>query len=77
MQGCHYHSELYYIKNCASGRFWSYIGDGVTGYVVCDRNLHYGAAYCQVRIILMMLSDKLNCYVLSGCLQNALKMEAL
>jgi hypothetical protein len=41
-------NQLYYIKNRATGRFWSYLGDGMTGYVVCDRNLHPGAAYFHV-----------------------------
>jgi hypothetical protein len=48
-------TKLYYIKNRATGRFWSYVGDGVTGYVVCDRVLHPGAAYFQVRFRSQML----------------------
>ncbi|PFH46102.1 hypothetical protein AMATHDRAFT_70632 [Amanita thiersii Skay4041] len=39
--------KLYYIRNRATGRYWSYVGGGMDGYVVSDRNLYYRAAFCQ------------------------------
>lgn len=48
-------SSLYYIKNRASGRVWSYIAydsSGDAGYVVCDRANQPAEAYFKVRLAL-------------------------
>jgi hypothetical protein len=48
-------SKHYYIKNRATGRFWSFIDNQAgEGYVVCGRTLQAGQTYFHVRCLLFV-----------------------